>query len=253
MTEFKLTDHQKAFFQTFGYLQLPGLMSDCIDDITVAFMQVFERNAWQHDDKTRSMCLQFIDQHEYLRGLLDDSRITGIAAGVLGDDFNYTSSDGNQYVGDTHWHCDSIHEHSDYLKIALYLDPVRRDSGALRLIPGSHIVNEAREALGYRVHGCDTAFGIPGCDVPAFALESDPGDVVAFHQAMLHASYGGDTRRRMFTLNMCSRYADADLDDLARYLQTSDEKYHPDLVATAGPERRRHLEQFLEVCSTMQE
>ncbi len=170
MTEFTLTDHQKAFFQTFGYLQLRGLMADCIDDITGAFTQVFERNAWRHDDKSRSMFLQFIDQDEYLRGLLDDSRITGIAAGLLGDDFNYAGSDGNYYVGDTHWHCDSIHEHSDYLKISLYLDPVRRDSGALRLIPGSHIVNEAREALGYQVHGCDTAFGISGCDVPALAL-----------------------------------------------------------------------------------
>ena len=58
---------------------------------------------------------------------------------MLGDDFNYSGSDGNFYVGDTLWHSDGYRE-SKYLsfKMAFYLDPVTAKSGCLRVIPGSH-------------------------------------------------------------------------------------------------------------------
>ena len=40
-------------------------------------------------------------------------------------------------------------------------------------------------------------------DVPCVALETQPGDLVAFNHNLMHASFGGGTRRRMFTLNFC--------------------------------------------------
>lgn len=42
-----------------------------------------------------------------LCGLLDDARVDGIFASLLGDDYVYLGSDGNFYVGDTRWHSDS--------------------------------------------------------------------------------------------------------------------------------------------------
>jgi hypothetical protein len=44
-------------------------------------------------------------------------------------------------------------------------------------------------------------FGVPARDVPCFALESEPGDVVFFDQCTWHAAFGGRAGRRMFTLN----------------------------------------------------
>ena len=90
----------------------------------------------EHDGKQRSALIQFIDQDEHLSALIDDPRIHDVCASVLGDDFNYSGSDGNFYVGDTLWHSDGYRE-SKYLsfKMAFYLDPVtanRAVSGSFR-------------------------------------------------------------------------------------------------------------------------
>ena len=58
--------------------------------------------------------MRFPDESEYLSSLLDDPRIHDIAAGILGDDFNYTTGDGNFYVGDTPWHSDG-YDGSEYV------------------------------------------------------------------------------------------------------------------------------------------
>jgi ectoine hydroxylase-related dioxygenase (phytanoyl-CoA dioxygenase family) len=48
-------------------------------------------------------------------------------------------------------------------------------------------------------------FSISPRDVPCFPLESEPGDVVFFDQNLWHASFGGRSGRRMFTLNFGAR------------------------------------------------
>ena len=95
-----LNQQQLNFFDTFGYLALPGFMADCIEEITDAFEQVWaERGGGHdgqpHDGQRRSCIVPFIDQHERLCALHDDPRIEGLLASLLGDDFNYSSSDGN--------------------------------------------------------------------------------------------------------------------------------------------------------------
>src|SRR5205823_1713824 len=108
---------------------------------------------------------------------LDDPRILGIASSLLGDDFNYMGSDGNFYVGDTGWHSDGWHTDIRHIKLALYLDPLTRDTGCLRVIPGSHHVGDVyAERLQQEVGKSRDLFGIEGSEVPAVALETQPGD-----------------------------------------------------------------------------
>jgi hypothetical protein len=245
-----LTPQQVKFFQTFGYLHLPGLVRDRIDEITRAFHEVWERKGHVHSGAQRSALVPFIDRHEVLSALLDDPRIEGLAGSLLGEDFNYLTSDGNYYVGDTNWHCDSFHDDLTYLKIAFYLDPVKRDSGALRIIPGTHLVDRYREALGPLVQRSREELGVHGRDVPAAALESEPGDVVCFNHTCLHASFGGSNRRRMFTIDTCQRHPEARIQELREYLAIFGRKgmermYGPTMLATAGSGRRRHLEQVM--------
>jgi len=252
----QLTPQQIHFFHTFGYLGLSQLLSDRSEEITAAFEEIWAQNGGghngqPHNGQARSCIVPFIDQHETLCSLLDDPRILGIAEPLLGADFNYMGSDGNYYVGDTGWHSDGWKKATDptHLKIAFYLDPLTRDSGALRVIPGSHRQGEPyADWLQEKVKGSQDEWAIGGADVPAMALETQTGDVVCFNHNTKHAAFGGSKRRRMFTINLCQRYPQNRLQDLRDYISGSarfwvERKYGDTMVATAGPERMVHLEQ----------
>ena len=256
--DFKLTDQQISFFQTFGYLSFPGLLRDRSEEIQAEFEAVWTAHGGghdgnPHDGKARSCIVPFIDQSEYLSSLLDELRILGIATSLLGNDFNYMGSDGNYYVGDTGWHSDGGHkrEDSSHLKIAFYLDPLTPDTGALRVIPGSHLFGDGyADELQGQIRQSQEQWGIHGREVPAIAFETQPGDVVCFNHNTKHAAFGGSTRRRMFTMNLCQRYPDNRLEALRTYIGNSarfwiDRKYGEKMVRTAGPERMRHLEQVM--------
>ena len=253
-----LTQEEITFFKTFGYLLFPRLMADRIEAIQEAFERVWAEHGGGHHGKphegsAHSCLVPFIDQSEELSSLLDDPRILGIARTLLGDDFNYMGSDGNFYVGDTHWHSDGRHEREDpmHLKIAFYLDPLARHSGALRLIPGSHLIGDSyADSLSEQIGESETLWDKSGEEVPAVVLETMPGDLVVFNHNAKHAAFGGGTRRRMFTMNLCQRYPEDKLDALRAYIGGSarfwaDRKFGEIMVRTATAERRIHLEQVM--------
>jgi hypothetical protein len=255
LPDLQLTEQQLAFFDTFGYLVLPGLVKDRAEAISREFDLIFAARGGghfgkAHDGKARSCIVPFVDQSEYLCSLLDDPRIHGLCASLLGDDFNYMGSDGNYYVGDTGWHSDGWHPPDRrFIKIAFYLDPLTRDSGALRVIPGSHKVGD-QYADALQNSRCDTAWGIHGRDVPAIALETLPGDIAVFNHNTKHAAFGGGQWRRMFTLNLSTRFPDERRQELRDYVGHfarfwCESAYGEAMVRTATPQRRRHLEQVL--------
>lgn len=247
-----LAPEQIRFFETFGYLVMPGLLAEEIAWITDEFEAAFRDRGIEHDSSMRTCLVPFIDQRERLCTLLDDPRIVGLAAGLVGEAFNYFGGDGNYYIGDTGWHSDGFHRVGQYLKIALYLDPVGRDTGALRVIPGSHRLDletawEARQA-----RRSEELWGISQSEVPAVALESRPGDVVAFNHNLMHASFGGSACRRMFTLNLCRRCeSPEEIEEMERYIAGEarfwNDHVHSDRMRnTASPDRMRHLRQVIE-------
>jgi len=252
----KLSQEQLNFFNTFGYLGFPGLMADQIDEIDRAFESVWtERggghNGKPHDGMARSCIVPFIDQSEYLASLLDDPRIHGIATSLLGDDFNYMGSDGNYYVGDTRWHSDGWHPQMRHIKLAFYLDPLTANTGALRVIPGSHrLGDQYADGLQQQIRQSAELWGIEGNQVPAIALETKPGDLLLFNHNTKHAAFGGNQNRRMFTINLCQRYPEDKIEDLRNYISGKarfwiDRAYGEKMVRTAGPQRQRHLEQVM--------
>jgi len=274
-----LSPQQTAFIETFGYLHLPGLLNDRIDKITEAFEQVWAahgggHNSQSHDGTARSMIVPFIDQSDYLSSLLEDPRIDGILTSLLGEDYVYLGGDGNYYVGDTPWHSDG--GFLDYkrpmlhYKLAFYLDTLTRETGALRVIPGSHKLNdmyaEALErdmngpSIAVKINSSEERWAIHGSVVPAVALETNPGDVAIFNHATKHSSWGGGTRRRMFTINCTQRFTDEQLPLLRKNITAftayrdqhsayakyfTDSVYGEAMLRMAGPDRMRHLEQVL--------
>jgi len=253
---FTLTAQQCAFFDCFGYLAFPGLLADRRDAIIDAFEALWAakgggHHGSRHDGKRRSCVVPFIDQSDYLSSLLDDERIHGIAAGLLGDNFTYLGSDGNYYTGDTPWHSDGWDTAHRYVKIALYLDPLDGTNGALRVIPGSHRPGDSyASTLQAAVYQCESNLGVPGRDVPAQVLSTKPGDVVVFHHHLKHASFNGADHRRMFTLNLAQHFPESRLDELRSYINIqarfwTERLYGERMLATAGPKRMRHLAQGL--------
>ena len=258
MSSNRLTDQQLAFFETFGFLAFPGLLADRIQQITDEFEAIWAANGGGHngalhDGTARSCSVQFIDQSAYLSTLLDDPRIHDIAASLLGDDFNYMGSDGNFYTGDTRWHSDGYGGRGGlrHIKIAYYLDQLDGESGALRVIPGSHRLGEGfAEDLERSIRRSDELWGTPGRQVPAIALATTPGDILVFNHDLKHATYGGSQRRRMFTMNCCQRYPDEKLAALRDYMAGGarfwvERAYNDVMVRTASPARMQHLEQCM--------
>lgn len=258
----KLTDQQINYFQAFGFLRFDGLFRDDVNRITENFEEIWEEaggghDGQKHDYLQRSALAQFIDLNENMSKLLDDGRIVGIASSLLGDNFNYAGSDGNYYVGDTSWHSDGyVDKKYVSLKMAFYLDPCSANTGSLRVIPGSHKYGDKfgddlqlamKSSKDSRIK---ELWGLEGADVPAIALETVPGDLLLFDHRVKHASFGGGTSRRMFTLNMEQRYEDEDLEQLRNSIATGsrfwvDRAYGDVMIKTAGESRMIHLEQRL--------
>ena len=258
----ELSRAQIRFFKSFGYLYFPQLFApDEIAWITEEFERSIQAygNGAQHDGSKRTMFGGPIEHRERLCTLVDDERIVGICNGVLGKSFNYASGDGNYYSGDTGWHPDGNWGQLFSVKIAFYLDELTRDTGCLRIIPGSHHPNHFVRAEGIDLNNSVELFGIEPRDFPGnLALETTPGDLVIFNHDLYHASFGGDPRRRMFTMNLtrpCTN--DADLATLKDYLSrhspggyqvvTGGGMFYPPMLDTANPERMVHLRQCAEV------
>ena len=245
------------FFDAFEYLYFPNLLNDKIDKIIEEFEFIWKHSNQNHDGTKRSVILPFADQSEYLCSLLDDHRIHDIASSLCGEEFNYTSGDGNYYVGDTRWHSDGYGTRPVLtIKIAFYLDKVGASSGALRVIPGSHKKGTkfADTLQQHLVGNKDTPpdlFGLNGYDLPAVALETNPGDVAVFNHNIKHSSWGGSNARRMFTMNFSEKFQENQLEELRNILGKEarfwiDRIHGEIMVNTASPERMVHLKQVRE-------
>lgn len=251
-----LTPQQCNYFDTFGFLFFPGLMADCIAEITSAFEKVWNQrggghNGSPHSGEKRSLIVPFIDQHERLCALLDDARIKGIVEGLLGPDFNYWTSDGNYNTGDTKWHSHPFPGDLKAIKIAFYLDPLKADTGCLRVIPGSHKFGDTyTDQLHASLNHTEDLWSLPPSQVPSVALETTPGDVIVFNHCIKHGSFGGGTRRRLFVMNCCERFPDEKLEHLRAMVGSMsrfwvESVYGKAMIETADAKRMKHLEQIL--------
>ncbi len=254
----QLTNQQSRYFQTFGYLHFPGVFSpEEIDWISQEFEITIQTEGPgdRHTGARRTMFGGPIEHRPRLCSLLDDPRITGILGGILGEDFNYASGDGNFYTGDTGWHPDGNWGQLFACKLAFYLDPLTKDTGCLRVVPGSHNPSHWLRTKPIDLNEVHPLFGFDPQDLPGQqALETEPGDVVVFNHDLYHAAFGGGRRRRMFTMN-CTRHCktDEDLATLHRYLsvhsaggsqtRTGAGMFYLTILDTADKARMTHLAQ----------
>jgi ectoine hydroxylase-related dioxygenase (phytanoyl-CoA dioxygenase family) len=130
-----------------------------------------------------------------------------------------------------------------------------RDTGCLRVIPGSQRPDHFVRSQKINVNQSEELFGVAPSEFPGnVALETQPGDVLIFNHDTYHAAFGGQERRRMFTMN-CTRRAKTpeDLATAHKYLSvhsagagnfdTGAGMFFPAMIDTANEQRMIHLEQ----------
>ena len=193
-----VTTEQKAFYNAFGFLIIRQLFSAReMNRISSTFdeMLTADRDGEPFPGIKRQSLYTIAEKSELLTGLVADDRIYETVEALLGRGFVWLGSEGNIYVGDTKWHPDGPRPaHFTPMKVSLYLDSLSAHTGCLRVVPGTHQLPFYEDI---RV----VAEQIPGPDLPAYCIESEPGDVLFNNMHTWHASFGGGSARRHLAVN----------------------------------------------------
>jgi len=212
-SRYLLSPQQIHFFETFGFLKVPGLFAEDIDEIIDGFEELFDKQpVWEtkealHGDEKRLIIPGFIEQSPRLSRLQHDPRVVGAVQSVLGRDYIWSSSDGNLFYCESYWHPDDYAAplHHYHVKLSFYLDDLTGHNGAIRIIPGSHFHQQTFSRTLRRAFknegGVNEIFGVNGSEIPSLVVESSPGDLIMWNFRTIHGSYNGGERRRLFSLN----------------------------------------------------
>src|SRR6266550_3110149 len=160
-----LTHQQILYFRTFGYVTLPGLLSAAEaatlrQEVAGALAGAFGRIATEPDD-------------------LGSPTVPSIGIATC-------------FTGDSSWH---TRQGPDIGGVTFWadLEPRTASTGALRLIPGSHLPDFERWLREYRAAEPATS-GFEHWEWPHVVVETEPGDVVAFHAHLMNRAQGGTPR-----------------------------------------------------------
>jgi hypothetical protein len=250
------TDAQsRAFLDRFGYVVARGLLAQDIGWIREEFERLGTTRARLAGDARRSCAV--IDRSDPLFALVEHPRVRAFVDGLLGLGTQTIGADASIFSGPTSWHRDGPHADGEYYALSIYLDPLGRGSGCLRVLPGSHEHDLAQ------YWNPEDDWGIAAADVPGAALETAPGDVILFNHNLMHASFGGGPRRGMIKINFARparAAAPPALDpslmaEIARWLQAADRAAagaQPPAVPACARQRLQDAEVVVNLSDIMQ-
>ncbi len=211
MTNFTVKDvgseELKNFFNIFGFVKVSGFFSEEIKTVSREFNDLMTKKFGKKKSHKRNYFYpQFIEHNQYLTSLLEKSKITTLIESILGKDPIYTGSDGNIFGGSTPWHRDYLLKQKS-VKMLCYLESVNEKSGALRVIPGSHFVedkfsNYLGDGLTWPEPPVEGGFDEKGFfgkgnnptkfgynkSIPNYVVKTDPGDVIVFSHNIIHCT-----------------------------------------------------------------
>jgi hypothetical protein len=202
-----LTESQIAHYNVFGFIILPGLLTQ--QEIATAENEFDTRLAHARKETDLRGIRKQLNwtnlgpDSPFLGSLLEDPRFLEPAKQLLQGDVIGMYANGNAFGSDrTEWHPDTGFLDRRGVKFAFYLQSLDASSGALRFIPGSHrspLHTNIRENIRLKEtnKGVVDETGLEVNEVPAFVAESKPGDVIAFDNRVWHASWGGGSERKM--------------------------------------------------------
>jgi len=236
-----LTQNQISCFDTFGFIHLKQLFTAAeTAEIIAAAEDLWTEELGREPLWEEELGLApFVERHPKLTAyLLEDDRLYQAFVQLMGQDFIWSGSEGNCGFKEGHkahhWHADRPGPFElDYLriKVMLYLEPMRKDQGAFRVMPGSHRLPLHAKLQSFQQSHSQkdpTFFGMDGADVPCYAVETEPGDAVIFNHSLFHSVYGKTGKRRYIAMKFAARPTSQD--HLASLQQWSPYAFKPDKI-----------------------
>jgi Phytanoyl-CoA dioxygenase (PhyH) len=196
-----LSHEQILHFRTFGYVTLPALLNPTETatlrlEVTGALADAFGRTTAEPNDlggiSGDYLPLAASRAPFSLALIADDPRTFLFSAELLGSPTVPTVGIATCFTGDSTWH---TRQGPDIGGVTFWadLEPRTAQTGALRLIPGSHVPDFERRLCDYRA--AEPAMsGFEHWDWPHVVVETEPGDVVAFHAHLMNCAQGGTPR-----------------------------------------------------------
>jgi hypothetical protein len=195
-------DAQVDWFRSFGYLVLRGFFTpELVEELRA---EVVRTMLAVHGDRyhERPPMSGMAGHHTCLLGpwaprtveLVDGRMLVGLAERLVGGGVLPSPCDtqGIRYFDHAGWHNDTGIGIRG-VKFVAYLEPLVGDTGALRVLTGSHRLPHA--GLG---HLDSLDLTVP--EVPGIVLATEPGDVIAFDPLLYHATWGGKDRHQWSTM-----------------------------------------------------
>ncbi len=255
-----LTPDQIAHFEAFGFLLLPQLFSAAEAAVIKEEsedMMAEARGGGPVDETERQQLQPFFERRPFMSQLPADDRIYSIGEGLFGPDFILIATEGSLHVGDTQWHGPPLPPpgtvNLPMVKIAFYLDALEKDTGCLRVIPGTHRVGKTDPFAILRddnVPADFRPFGVAPAELPCMPLETRPGDVVAFTEHVLHASFGGTPGRHQHAVGfMRNPRTDEEVEFLINMYKGLQFALHParSYINSDNPRLRRMVSRLIEL------
>ena len=206
-----LTREQQEHFEVFGFLVLRQLFDD-VETATIRreAYEIFleQRDGRPYDGSARQTIKHIFTKRPFMDTIVDDDRIHGIACDLLGDDYILDGTEGHTFAEDSQMHGgDDRFCILRNIKIALYLEPLRADSGCLRIIPGSHVPPFVHLLKPLKKQYFDQSFrpfGVSGPELPSCAIRTQPGDVLVFPEEIYHGAFNGAVGRTQLAINFAA-------------------------------------------------
>lgn len=249
----KLTEQQIAHFETFGYLVRRQVFPP---DEMAAIVRA-AADLWRQMEAAGKVEIgNFIESCPQLVYLADDDRIYEPVSQLLGPGFIWGGSEGNRRehseVGDHFWHSDRDAVNGmtyGCIKHMIYFEPTTKDTGALRIVPGSHL--QAFAALldplnEQRPDTCRRLFGVEGDELPCVPLEAEPGDLVMFSQYLIHGVYHKRPRRCYIALKFAEKPTEPEHFELLNMHTPDRSRLHESFLSSERPRIREMIENIRE-------
>jgi hypothetical protein len=199
-----LTTRQVDHFHTFGFTILRGYLADRVSALRAevdaairhAYAATYDERVY---DGISGHYLPMASRLTPVSASLvcDDPRLIDAAEQLIGGPVIPECPEGALYFSEAGWHTDDgIGVRG--VKLAVYFDELTGDTGALRLMPGSHHpeLNARLAAYSRRRRPARSEAEAADCQAsfPAYVAATSPGDVIAFDLHTWHASIAGRDR-----------------------------------------------------------
>jgi hypothetical protein len=200
-----LTTGQIDHFSTFGFTILRGYLADRVTALR-AEVDAALRDAYAatYDERVfDGISGHYLPMASRLTPgsaslVCDDPRLIGAAEQLLGGPVIPECPEGVLYFSEAGWHTDDGMGVRG-VKFAAYFDELTADTGALRLVPGSHHPEQNARLAGYSCRRgparSEAEAAAYQTSFPGYIADTSPGDVIAFDLHTWHPSTGWPGRR----------------------------------------------------------